>query len=65
MLGEVEQRRHLATVGQGVVALHAQLVEERMCTGLERCDPCTGRVLEQQGHQVDSFCRSAYTENLR
>lgn len=64
MLCEVEQRRHLASVRQGVVALHAELVKERMCTGLERCDPGAGRVLEQQGHQVDSFCRSAYTENL-
>lgn len=64
MLCEVEERRHLASVRQGVIALHAELVKERMCTGLEGCDPGAGRVLEQQGHQVDSFCRSAYTENL-
>lgn len=35
-----------------------------MCTGLQRCYTGAGRVLEQLGHQVDSFCRSAYTENL-
>lgn len=63
LLGEVEQRRQLAAVGQTLRAL-TQLVEERMGARLQRCHAGTGRVLEQSRNQCDRVWRRARAEHL-
>lgn len=64
VLGEVEQRRQRAAVGQPRARL-AQLVEERVRARLQRGQPRARRVLQQPRHQRDGVRRRARPEYLR
>lgn len=63
VFGKVEEWRNSSATRQLQVRL-AQLIEERVCAGLQWTDARTGRVLQQAGHEGDRLWRSPGTEHL-